>query len=115
MFLCEIIPIQCHGNVQQAVKIDQRLAFWHIAKARNIRHFPFVLFLGTFKNRYTQYIVAFDFCLIEQSIADIAPNIAVLDIQNRDITFQPPLLWLSLFGKEFQRLLGEALAQPARM
>lgn len=40
MFLREIIHIQRHGNIQQAVQIHHRLAFRHIAEACDIRHFP---------------------------------------------------------------------------
>lgn len=85
MFLREIIHIQRHGNIQQAVQIHHRLAFRHIAEACDIRHFPCVFLLGTFGNGHTQRVVEFDSCLIQQLVADIASDVAVLNIENRDI------------------------------
>ena len=46
--------------------------------------------LGTFGNGHTQRVVEFDSCLIQQLVADIAPDVAVLNIENRDIPFTSP-------------------------
>lgn len=79
----------------KAVQIHHRLAFRHIAEACDIRHFPCVFLLGTFGNGHTQRVVEFDSCLIQQLVADIAPDVAVLNIENRDITFTSPFVALA--------------------